>query len=86
MIDIFYPVTKSASTFLHPLTEETLRAAGLVLGGKTAGVRLLAKGEITRAVTITVSGASAAAIEAVQKAGGTVTTTVARAAAEGGAA
>ena len=49
----------------------TLRAAGLVRGGKLHGVRLLAKGEITRAVTITVSGASAAAIEAVEKAGGT---------------
>ena len=53
-------------------------AAGLVRG-RLDGVRLLAKGEITRAVTITVSGASAAAIEAVQKAGGSVTTTVAKA-------
>ncbi|MBV8574106.1 MAG: 50S ribosomal protein L15 [Acetobacteraceae bacterium] len=70
----------------RPINEETLRAAGLVRGGKTAGVRLLAQGEITRAVTITVSGASAAAIDAVQKAGGTVTTTVPRAAAESGAA
>jgi large subunit ribosomal protein L15 len=61
-----------------PITEESLRAAGLVRGGKIAGVRLLAKGEITRALTITVSGASAAAVEAVQKAGGTVTTTVVR--------
>src|SRR4051812_33449402 len=59
----------------QPISEESLRAAGLVRGGKVAGVRLLAKGEITRAVTITVSGASAAAVEAVQKAGGTVTTT-----------
>jgi large subunit ribosomal protein L15 len=62
----------------QPITEESLRAAGLVRGGKIAGVRLLAKGEITRALTITVSGASAAAVEAVQKAGGTVTTTVVR--------
>ena len=67
----------------QPITEESLRAAGLVRGGKLAGVRLLAKGEITRAVTITVSGASAAAVEAVRKAGGTVTTTVARQAAAG---
>ena len=43
------------------------------------GVRLLANGEISRAITITVSGASAAAIEAVRKAGGSVTTTVAKA-------
>jgi large subunit ribosomal protein L15 len=60
-----------------PITEDTLRAAGLVRGGKVAGVRLLANGEITQAVTITVSGASATAIAAVQTAGGSVTTTVA---------
>jgi len=58
----------------QPITEESLRAAGLVRGRRIAGVRLLAKGEITRVVTITVTGASAAAIEAVQKAGGSVTT------------
>jgi len=67
----------------QPITEESLRAAGLVRGRRIAGVRLLANGEITRAVTITVAGASAAAIEAVQKAGGSVTTTVVRAAKEG---
>lgn len=60
----------------QPITEDTLREAGLVRG-RVDGVRLLAKGEISRAITITVSGASAAAIEAVQKAGGSVTTTVA---------
>jgi len=62
----------------QPIDEAALRSAGLVRG-KLAGVRLLAKGEISRAVTITVSGASAAAIEAVRKAGGSVTTTVAKA-------
>lgn len=61
----------------QPITEDTLRAAGLARTGKVDGIRLLALGEITRAITITVSGASASAIEAVQKAGGTVTTTVA---------
>jgi large subunit ribosomal protein L15 len=60
----------------QPITEESLRAAGLVRRGKVDGVRLLAKGELKRAVTITVSGASAAARVAVEKAGGTVTTTV----------
>lgn len=55
-----------------PITEETLRAAGLVRGGKLARVRLLAKGTLTRAVEITVSGASAAAVAAVEKAGGRV--------------
>jgi large subunit ribosomal protein L15 len=58
-----------------PITEETLRSAGLVRGGKM-GIRLLNKGEISKAVTITVSGASPAAVEAVQKAGGSVTTTI----------
>ena len=59
------------------ITEASLEAAGLVRVGKLAGVRLLARGEIGRAVTITVSGASAAAIAAVQAAGGTVMTMVA---------
>ena len=58
------------------ITEATLTEAGLVRGRRD-GVRLLAKGEITRAVRITVSGASASAKAAVEKAGGTVTTTVA---------
>jgi len=67
----------------QPITEEILIAAGLVQG-KLHGVRLLADGTISRAVTITVSGASAAANAAVEQAGGSVTTTVApKAAAEG---
>ena len=53
--------------------EAALAKAGLVRIGKKAGVRLLAKGAITRAVTISVAGASAAAIAAVQAAGGSVT-------------
>ncbi len=58
----------------QPIDEAALRAAGIVRAKATlAGVRLLGKGEIKRAVTITVSGASAAAIAAVQAAGGTVT-------------
>jgi large subunit ribosomal protein L15 len=60
----------------QPITEDSLRAAGLVRGGKVAGVRLLANGDIGRALTITVAGASAAAVAAVEKAGGSVTTTV----------
>lgn len=66
----------------QPITEENLKAAGLVRGSRIAGVRLLAKGEVTRALTITVSGASASAIAAVEKAGGSVTTTVAKPAPE----
>ena len=58
----------------EPIDEAKLREAGVVrTGAKLAGVRLLGHGEIKRAVTITVSGASASAIAAVQAAGGTVT-------------
>jgi len=66
------------------IDEDALKAAGLVrTGGKVVGVRLLARGEIKRAITITVSGASAAAIAAVEAAGGTVTVTNPTPAAEG---
>lgn len=60
----------------QPITEAMLVTAGLA-DGKLAGVRLLAEGEIKRPVTITVSGASAAARAAVEQAGGSLTTTVA---------
>jgi large subunit ribosomal protein L15 len=60
----------------QPITEQTLYAAGLASSDKN-GIRLLANGAITRAVTITVSGASATAKAAVEAAGGSITTTVA---------
>nr|WP_294917180.1 50S ribosomal protein L15 [uncultured Neokomagataea sp.] len=53
------------------VNEATLRAAGLV-SGKVDGVRLLAKGELSQSLTIEVAGASAAAVAAVEKAGGSV--------------
>ncbi|QXM24043.1 50S ribosomal protein L15 [Elioraea tepida] len=56
-----------------PIDEAALRAAGLVRKGRVAGVRLLATGAITRPVRLVVSGASAAAIAAVEQAGGSVT-------------
>jgi len=59
-----------------PITEESLRAAGLVRLANVSGVRLLGMGAISHAITITVSGASATALAAVQAAGGTVTTLV----------
>jgi len=40
---------------------------------KLDGVRVLAKGEITSKVKISVTGASKAAIQAVEKAGGSLT-------------
>lgn len=61
-----------------------INGASLVASGLVRrvldGVRVLAKGEITTAVTLNVHGASKAAIEAVEKAGGKLT--VAAAAAE----
>src|SRR3990167_1428441 len=56
------------------IDEAALRAVGLVRGGKD-GVRLLGKGEITAKVELVVTGASRGAIEAVEKAGGSVTVT-----------
>ncbi|MEQ1706983.1 MAG: 50S ribosomal protein L15 [Terricaulis sp.] len=53
------------------ITEDTLVAAG-VLRRKKDGVRLLARGELKAKVSLTLSGASAAALAAVEKAGGTV--------------
>ena len=64
-----------------PVTEDSLRKAGLVGSGKVHGIRLLATGELTRALTIEVAGASAAAIAAVEKLGGSVRTTVVKPAA-----
>ena len=56
--------------------EGTIDAAALVASGVLRragdGVRLLAKGELKSAVTIAVAGASKAAVEAVEKAGGKV--------------
>ena len=46
-------------------------AAGLARGGKD-GVRLLGKGELTAKVSLRVAGASKSAIEAVERAGGSV--------------
>jgi len=56
------------------ITEEILRKAGLVHKSKD-GVRLLGKGAITAKIDIEVAGVSAGAREAVEKAGGSVTTT-----------
>ena len=67
------------------LDEAALRAAGVVRSSsKFIGVRLLGKGEVKRAVRISVSGASAAAIAAVEAAGGSVTVTAPAVPAEAG--
>jgi len=56
------------------ITEDALVAAGVVRR-KLDGVRVLAKGEITAALRLTVTGASASAIAALEKAGGALTVT-----------
>ena len=56
----------------NDITEDSLVEAGVVRRKKD-GIRLLARGELKAKVNITVSGASAAAIKAVEKAGGKVT-------------
>lgn len=63
------------------ITIETLKAAGVIRRAKD-GVRLLADGDIKTAVTLEVAGASKAAIEKIEKAGGTVKLPAAPAAAE----
>ena len=64
-----------------PITEEVLLSSGLVRR-KLDGIRVLSKGVFTAAATITVTGASAPAIEAVAKAGGSLSVTSPAAAAE----
>ena len=54
------------------ITEDAIIAAGLT-SRKLDGVRVLAKGELTAKIDIAVSGASKAAVEAIEKAGGKVT-------------
>ena len=61
------------------ITEEALVASGLVRR-VLDGVRVLAKGEITSKLNLEVTGASKAAIDAVEKAGGSLKVTVAAAA------
>lgn len=61
------------------ITEEALVASGLVRRVKD-GIRVLAKGEVSAKLNIEVTGASKAAVEAVEKAGGSLTVKTAPAA------
>ncbi len=60
------------------ITEDSLVESGVVRR-KLDGIRVLAKGEITSKANISVTGASAAAVDAVAKAGGSLTTSAAAA-------
>ena len=61
------------------ITEDALVASGLVRR-KLDGIRVLAKGEVSAKLNLEVTGASKAAVEAVEKAGGSLTVTKAAAA------
>ena len=61
------------------ITEDALLACGLVRR-KLDGVRILAKGDISAKITLEVTGASKSAVDAVEKAGGSLTITTAQAA------
>jgi large subunit ribosomal protein L15 len=56
------------------ITEEALISSGLVRR-KLDGIRVLAKGEFSAKIDLQVTGASKSAIEAVEKAGGSLTVT-----------
>ena len=56
------------------ITEDALVASGLVRRKKD-GIRVLAKGDFTAKAKIAVTGASKGAVEAVEKAGGSLTVT-----------
>ena len=61
------------------ITEDSLVVSGLVRR-KLDGIRVLAKGDVTTALTIETTGASKSAVEAVEKAGGALKVTTAAAA------
>ena len=61
------------------ITEDALVASGLVRR-KLDGIRVLAKGDVTAKLNIEVTGASKAAVEAVEKAGGSLSVAAAAAA------
>ncbi|MEQ6248987.1 50S ribosomal protein L15 [Sulfitobacter sp. HNIBRBA3233] len=56
------------------IDEDALIASGVVRR-KRDGIRVLAKGDVTAKMTLAVTGASKSAIEAVEKAGGSLTVT-----------
>ena len=58
----------------NSITEDVLVLSGLVTR-KFNGVRILAKGKITSKIDLVVTGASRAAVKAVEEAGGTVSFT-----------
>jgi large subunit ribosomal protein L15 len=66
-----------------PIDAGVLKAAGVIKNPRD-GVRLLARGELTSKISITVAGASKKAAEAVEKAGGSLTVAAGRSGAPAG--
>ncbi|MET4103830.1 large subunit ribosomal protein L15 [Roseovarius sp. MBR-78] len=62
-----------------PITEDVLVTSGLVRR-KLDGIRVLAKGDVTAKLDLAVTGASKSAVEAVEKAGGSITLAATKAA------
>lgn len=56
---------------LTEITPEELKAAGLIKKSATCPVKILANGELTQKITVRAHAFSAAAKEAIEKAGGT---------------
>lgn len=67
-----YFIDKGRLDAKQPIDEDLL-VATKIIRRKRDGIRLLAQGELTTKISITVTGASQAAIAAVEKAGGSVT-------------
>ena len=63
----------------NAIDEDALVASGLVRR-KLDGIRVLAKGDFSAKLTLNVTGASKSAVDAVEKAGGSLTVTTAQAA------
>ncbi|UMA65525.1 50S ribosomal protein L15 [Roseivivax marinus] len=77
MIDKFVIAGKIDAS--QPVTEDVLVASGLVRR-KLDGIRVLAKGELSKPVNLEVTGASKSAVDAVEKAGGSLKVATAAAA------
>ena len=54
-----------------PITAEVLVSSGVIRRSRD-GVRILGRGELTKAVTLEVAGASQSAVAAIEKAGGSI--------------
>jgi len=66
-------IDRGAIDASQPVTMDSLIAGGVVRRARKHGLRILGKGELTSALTITAAGASAGANEIVSKAGGSIT-------------